>query len=277
MEYKTLSNGVKIPKLGFGVYKIDKSICENVVSDAIKAGFRLIDTAQRYENEEEVGKAIKKSGIKREAFFITNKVWITNAGEERAYNSIIESLNKMQLDYFDLVLVHQPFNDYYGTYRALVRLYKENKVKAIGVSNFLPDRLVDICKFNEITPHINQVETHIFNQQIYAHEIMNQYGVIHQAWGPFAQGKNNFFYNETLNNIGKKYNKSAAQVALKYLLQRDTLVVLKTTHYSRMLENIDVFDFYLTNEEMDKIKAMDQDTSVFFSHTDPEIVEYLMR
>lgn len=277
MEYKILSNGVKIPKLGFGVYKIDKEVCESVVLDAIKAGFRLIDTAVRYGNEEEVGKAIKKSGIPRSEFFITNKVWITDALENKAYNSVIDSLNKMGMDYFDLVLVHQPFNDYYGTYRALEKLYKEGKVKAIGVSNFLPDRLVDLCKFNDVVPHINQVETHVFNQQLYAHEIMKQYGVIHQAWGPFAQGKNNLFSNETLVNIGKKYGKSSAQIALKYLLQRDILVVLKTTHYARMVEDLDVFDFYLSEEDMTLIKELDQDTSVFFSHTDPEIIEYLMR
>lgn len=277
MEMATLNNGVKIPLLGFGLYKVEKADAYRVVSDAIKVGYRLFDTAQRYENEEEVGTAIKDSGIERSEFFITTKVWITNAGEETAYNSVIESMKKLQVDYLDLVLVHQPFNDYYGTYRALTRLYKEKKVRAIGVSNFYPDRLVDIVKFNEIVPQINQIETHVFNQQIYAHEIMNKYGIKHQAWSPLASGRNNLMSNELLTNIGKKYNKTAAQVALRYLIDIGDLVVVKSTHVERMKENMDIFDFFLTNEELESIHKLNENTSVFFDHSDPETVLYLTR
>lgn len=277
MEYKILNNGVKMPMIGFGLYKVDKSDAYRVVSDAIKVGYRLFDTAQRYDNEEEVGNAIKDSGIDRSEFFITTKVWITNAGEETAYNSVIDSMNKLQVDYLDMVLVHQPFNDYYGTYRALTKLYEEGKVRAIGVSNFYPDRLVDIVKFNKITPQVNQVETHVFAQQIYAHEIMRQYGVHHQAWSPLASGRNNLFYNETLTDIGKKYNKSAAQVALRYLLDMGVSIVVKSTHEERMRENLDVLDFFLSDEEKEKIHELNENTSVFFDHYDPETVEYLTR
>ena len=277
MEMVTLNNGVEIPLIGFGLYKVEKAEAYRVVSDAIKVGYRLFDTAQRYENEEEVGSAIKDSGIDRSEFFITTKVWITNAGEETAYNSVIESMKKLQVDYLDMVLVHQPFNDYYGTYRALTRLYKEKKVRAIGVSNFYPDRLVDIVKFNEITPQINQVETHVFNQQIYAHEIMKKYGVKLQAWSPLASGRNNLLSNELLTNIGKKYNKTAAQVALRYLIDIGDLVVVKSTHIERMKENIDILDFFLTNEEIESIHSLNENTSVFFDHNDPETVLYLTR
>lgn len=277
MEYKILNNGVKMPMIGFGLYKVDKNDAYRVVSDAIKVGYRLFDTAQRYDNEEEVGNAIKDSGIDRSEFFITTKVWITNAGEEVAYNSVIESMNILQVDYLDMVLVHQPFNDYYGTYRALTKLYEEGKVRAIGVSNFYPDRLVDIVKFNKITPQVNQVETHVFAQQIYAHEIMRQYGVHHQAWSPLASGRNNLLYNETLTDIGKKYNKSAAQVALRYLLDMGVSIVVKSTHEERMRENLDVLDFFLSDEEKEKIHELNENTSVFFDHYDPETVEYLTR
>lgn len=277
MEYKILNNGVKMPMIGFGLYKVDKNDAYRVVSDAIKVGYRLFDTAQRYDNEEEVGNAIKDSGIDRSEFFITTKVWITNAGEEVAYNSVIDSMNKLGVDYLDMVLVHQPFNDYYGTYRALTKLYEEGKVRAIGVSNFYPDRLVDIVKFNKITPQVNQVETHVFAQQIYAHEIMRQYGVHHQAWSPLASGRNNLLYNETLTDIGKKYNKSAAQVALRYLLDMGVSIVVKSTHEERMRENLDVLDFFLSDEEKEKIHELNENTSVFFDHYDPETVEYLTR
>lgn len=277
MEMITLNNGVEIPLIGFGLYKVEKNEAYRVVSDAIKVGYRLFDTAQRYENEAEVGSAIKDSGIDRSEFFITTKVWITNAGEENAYNSVIESMEKLQVDYLDMVLVHQPFNDYYGTYRALTKLYKEKKVRAIGVSNFFPDRLVDIVKFNEIIPQINQIETHVFNQQIYAHEIMKKYGVKHQAWSPLASGRNNLLSNELLTNIGKKYNKTAAQVALRYLIDMGDLVVVKSTHIDRMKENIDILDFFLTNEELESIHSLNENTSVFFDHYDPETVLYLTR
>lgn len=277
MEYKILNNGVKMPIIGFGLYKVSKEDAYRVVSDAISVGYRLFDCAQRYGNEEEVGQAIKDSKIDRSEFFITTKVWITNAKEEDAYRSVIESMEKLQIDYLDLVLVHEPYNDYYGTYRALTRLYEECKVRAIGVSNFYPDRVVDIVRFNKITPQVNQVETHVFNQQIYAHEIMRQYGVHHQAWSPLASGRNNLLYNEKLTNIGKKYNKSAAQVALRYLLDLGVSVVVKSTHKERMAENIDILDFFLTNEELEEIHSLNENTSVMFNHTDPETIEYLMR
>lgn len=271
-----LNNGVKMPILGYGVYQIaDQEECERCVLDAIEAGYRLIDTAQAYGNEEAVGKAIQKCGIPREALFITTKVWISNAGYEKAKKSIEESLEKLQLDYLDLVLIHQPFNDYYGTYRAMEDLYKEGKLKAIGVSNFYPDRLIDLIKFNEVVPAVNQVETHVFNQQIKAQEIMKKYGVHVQAWAPFAEGKNNLFSNETLKAVGDKYNKSTAQVALRYLIQREVSVLPKTVNKERMLQNIDVFDFELSQEDMDLIATLDQAESLFFSHYDPQTVEYL--
>lgn len=277
MEFKILNNGVKMPRIGFGLYKVPKEDAERVVSDAISVGYRLFDTAQRYDNEEEVGNAILKSGIDRSEFFITTKVWITNANEEDAYKSVIDSMNKLKVDYLDLVLVHQPFNDYYGAYRALTKLYEEGKVRAIGVSNFYPDRLVDIVKFNKVTPQINQIETHVFDQQIYAHEIMRQYGVHHQAWSPLASGRNNLFYNEILTKIGLKYNKTAAQVALRYLLDLGVSIVVKSTNIDRMKENLDILDFFLTSEEMEEIHSLNENTSVFFDHYDPETVEYLTR
>lgn len=276
MNYVKLNNGVKMPILGYGVYQIaDQEECERCVLDAIEAGYRLIDTAQAYANEEAVGKAIQKCGIAREELFITTKVWISNAGYEKAKKSIEESLEKLQLDYLDLVLIHQPFNDYYGTYRAMEDLYKEGKLKAIGVSNFYPDRLIDLIKFNEVVPAVNQVETHVFNQQVKAQEIMKKYGVHVQAWAPFAEGKNDLFSNETLKAVGDKYNKSTAQVALRYLIQREVSVLPKTVNKDRMIQNIDVFDFELSQEDMDLIATLDQAESLFFSHYDPQTVEFL--
>lgn len=276
MEFVELNNGIKMPILGYGVYQItDKKECERCVLDAIEVGYRLIDTAQAYGNEEAVGKAVKKCGVKREELFITTKVWIANAGYEKAKSSIEESLKKLQLDYLDLVLIHQPFNDYYGTYHAMEDLYKEGKIKSIGVSNFYPDRLIDITKFNEVVPAVNQVETHVFNQQIKPQEIMKKYGVQIQAWAPFAEGKNSFFTNETLKEVGDRYNKSVAQVALKYLIQRGVSVLPKTVNKERMIQNIDVFDFELTKEEMAVIEELDKAESLFFSHYDPQTVEYL--
>lgn len=273
-----LSNGVEMPILGFGVYQIkDLEECEKVVSDAIKVGYRLIDTAQVYGNEKAVGNAILKSGIPRSEFFITTKVWISNAGYEKALASIIESMEKLQTDYIDLVLIHQPFNDYYGTYRAMEKLYKEGKIKAIGVSNFYPDRLVDIMKFTEIPPMINQIETHVFNQRKDCHEVMEKYHVVHESWGPFAEGRNNLFQNETLINIGKKYNKTAAQVALRFLIQKNIIVIPKTTHIERMKENFDIFDFNLSGYDIENIERLDNKESLFFSHYDPDTVEYLTR
>lgn len=276
MEFVELNNGVKMPILGYGVFQIaDQKECERCVLDAIEVGYRLIDTAQAYGNEEAVGKAVKKCGVPREELFITTKVWIANAGYEKAKASIEESLRKMQLDYLDLVLIHQPFNDYYGTYRAMEDLYEEGKIRAIGVSNFYPDRLIDITKFNKIAPAVNQVETHVFNQQVKAQEIMKKYGVQIQAWAPFAEGKNNLFTNETLKEVGDKYNKSVAQVALRYLVQRGVSVLPKSVSKERMIQNIDVFDFELTVEDMNVIATLDKAESLFFSHYDPQTVEYL--
>lgn len=276
MEYVKLNNGVTMPILGFGVYQIqDQEECEKCVLDAISVGYRSIDTAQAYGNEEAVGRAIKKSGIPREEFFITTKVWISNAGYEKAKKSIEESLKKLQLNYLDLLLIHQPFNDYYGTYRAMEELYKKGKIRAIGVSNFYPDRLIDLIQFNEIIPAVNQIETHPFNQQTKAQEIMKKYGVQIESWGPFAEGRNGMFTNETLKTIGEKYIKSTAQVILRYLIQRGVVVIPKSVHKDRMKQNFDVFDFELSKDDMEMIAKLDKEESAFFSHYDPETVEYL--
>ena len=277
MEYVTLNNGVKMPILGYGVYQIpDAEECERCVLDAIEVGYRSIDTAQAYGNEEAVGNAIKKCGVAREELFITTKVWISNAGYEKAKASIAESLRKLQLDYLDLVLIHQPFGDYYGTYRAMEELYEQGKIRAIGVSNFYPDRYIDLVRFTNVGPAVNQVETHVFNQQLEAHEIMKKYGTQIESWGPFAEGRNELFTNETLQMIGDKYNKTTAQVALRYLLQREVVVIPKTTHKDRMIQNLDVFDFTLTEEDMETIKGLDKKESAFFSHYDPQLVEMLV-
>ena len=275
MEYVTLNNGIKMPILGYGVYQVDAEETERCVLDAISVGYRHIDTAQAYGNEEGVGNAIKKCGVPRDELFITTKVWISNAGYEKAKASIGESLKKLKTDYIDLLLIHQPFNDYYGTYRAMEEAYKAGTVRAIGVSNFYPDRLIDICQFVEVKPAINQVETHVFQQQAKAHEIMEKYGVQHESWGPFAEGRNDFFSNPVLNEIGKKYDKSAAQAALRYLIQNNVVVIPKSTHKERMIQNMDVFDFVLSAEDMAAIKALDKEESLFFSHYEPDTVEFL--
>lgn len=275
MEYVTLNNGVKMPKLGYGVYQVSNEECERCVLDAISVGYRSIDTAQAYGNEEAVGNAIAKCGVPREDLFITTKVWITNGGYENAKASLLESLHKLKTEYIDLVLIHQPFNDYYGTYRAMEDAYKEGWIRAIGVSNFYPDRLVDLCSFVEVKPAINQVETHVFQQQKKAHEYMVKYGVQHESWGPFAEGRKDFFTNPVLTEIGKKYSKSSAQVALRYLLQSDVVVIPKSTHKERMEQNFDVFDFTLSAEDMAAIAALDEGESLFFSHYDPAVVEML--
>lgn len=276
MEYKTLSNGVKMPILGFGVYQVpDLAECERVVSDAISVGYRSIDTAQAYMNEEAVGNAIRKSGIAREEFFITTKIWISNYGYEKAKASLDASLEKLQTDYIDLVLLHQPFGDYYGAYRAMEEYYKAGKIKAIGISNFAPDRVADLAIFSDVTPMVNQVETHVFNQQLNTRKTMDEYGVQIESWGPFAEGRNDFFTNETLVAIGQKYHKSAAQVALRYLIQRDVIVIPKTVHKNRMEQNFDVFDFVLTDDDMAEILKLDMGESQFFSHADPETVKAL--
>ena len=276
MEYITLNNGVKLPKVGFGVYQVtDQNECRQAVLDAIDVGYRLIDTAQAYSNEEAVGEAIKMSGVDRKDLFITTKVWISNYGYEKAKMSVEESLKKMQLDYLDLVLLHQPFNDYYGAYQALVDLYKEGKIKAIGVSNFYPDRLVDMAIFSEVTPAINQVEVNVFHQQKEAQVYNEKYGVQLEAWAPFAEGRNNMFSNPELKAIGEKYGKTVAQVILRWLVQRNIVPLSKSVKKSRMEENINIFDFELSKEDMDKISEMDKKESSFFSHYDPSIVEMI--
>lgn len=275
MEYVTLNNGVKMPILGYGVYQVDPAECERCVLDAIKTGYRSIDTAQAYYNEEGVGQAISKCGLPREELFVTTKVWISNAGYEKAKVSIEESLRKLKTDYIDLLLIHQPFNDYYGTYRAMEEAYREGKIRAIGVSNFYPDRLIDLCHFVEVAPAVNQVETHVFNQQTGARETMEKYKVQHESWGPFAEGRKDFFTNQTLNEIGAKYGKTAAQTALRYLIQKNIVVIPKSVHIERMAQNFDVFDFALDHFDMQRIAALDERESAFFSHYDPETVEFL--
>lgn len=276
MNYVTLNNGVEMPILGYGVFQVNPEECERCVTDAISVGYRSIDTAQAYQNEEGVGNAIKKSGIPREEFFITTKVWISNAGYEKAKASIDESLKKLQTDYIDLLLIHQPFGDYYGTYRAMEEAYKNGKVRAIGVSNFYPDRFIDIAEFNEIKPAVNQVETHVFNQQIKPQEIMQKYGTQLMSWGPFAEGKNDFFTNETLKSIGDKYSKSVAQVALRFLIQRGIVVIPKSVNKERMEQNLNVFNFELSQDDMNAIGKLDQAESLFFSHYDPSTVDFLI-
>ena len=275
MNFIELSNGIKMPRIGYGVYQIKKNECERCVLDALEIGYRLIDTAQAYYNEEEVGLAVKKSGIKREDIFITSKIWISNEGYEKARRSIDESLRRLNLDYIDLLLIHQPFGDYYGTYRAMEEAYKNKKLRAIGVSNFYPDRLIDICKFVDIKPMVNQIETHVFNQQKESHEIMNRYNIVHESWGPFAEGRKNFFDNKILMDIGKKYNKTVGQVALRFLFENDIVVIPKSVHKNRMQENFDIFDFELEKEDLDIIKNMDERESAFFSHYDSQMVEWL--
>lgn len=273
MEYVTLSNGVKMPKLGFGVFQISKDDCERCVLDAIKVGYRHIDTAQSYFNEEEVGNAIVKCGVPREELFITTKVWIDNYGYEKTKQSALNSMKKLKTEYIDLVLLHQPFGDYYGAYRALQELYKAGKIRAIGVSNFYPDRLADMVAFNDIPPQVNQVETNPLHQQIVAQENMTKRNVQMEAWAPFGEGRNNMFSNATLVEIGEKYNKSVAQIILRWLIQREVVALAKSTHVDRVKENFDVFDFELFKEDMKKISQLDTNTSLFFNHQTPEAVD----
>lgn len=275
MEHVTLNNGVKMPILGYGVYQVDPAECARCVRDAIEVGYRSIDTAQAYHNEEGVGEAVANCGIPRGEFFLTTKVWISNGGYENAKASIEESLRRLKTDYIDLLLVHQPFNDYYGTYRAMEEAYKAGKLRAIGVSNFYPDRLVDLCRFVEVTPAVNQVETHPFLQQNAAHEIMKKYGVQHESWGPFAEGRRDMFNNPVLQEIGNRHGKTVAQTILRFLIQSDVVVIPKSVRKDRMAENFDVFDFALTGAEMEAVRALDEDTSAFFSHYDPATVEFL--
>ncbi len=277
MQYITLSNGVKMPQLGYGVYQVTKEECERCVLDALEVGYRAIDTAQSYFNEVEVGDALQKSGIDRKEIFLTTKVWIEHYGYDAAKKSILQSMEKLKTDYIDLVLLHQPFADYYGAYRALEDLYEEGRLRAIGVSNFAPDRLVDIASFARIKPMVNQIETHPLNQQIEAHKWLEKYGVIHEAWAPFGEGRGNMFSNPVLQEIGDKYNKTAAQVIMRWQLQRGIVVIPKSTHKERMAQNLDVFDFTLNNEDMQAIAALDTKTSSFFSHQDPAMVEWFVQ
>ena len=276
MKTVKLNNGVEMPILGYGVYQVDPDECERCVKDAIETGYRMIDTAQAYCNEEEVGNAIKMSGVERSELFIVTKVWISNAGDKKAADSIDQSLRKLKTDYIDLLLIHQPFGDYYGTYRAMEKAYKAGKARAIGVSNFYPDRFVDLSNFVEIQPAINQVETHVFNQQKEARKIMQEYNTQIMSWGPFAEGKNNIFKNETLVSIGDKYSKSPAQVALRFLTQEGIIVIPKSVKKERMEENLNIFNFKLTDDELEEIRALDTGKSLFFSHYDPSTVKMII-
>ena len=275
METKILNNGVEMPVLGFGVYQVDEAICERCVSEALAAGYRSIDTASAYLNERAVGRAIRRSGVPREELFITTKLWVQDAGYESTKRAFAKSLERLQLDYLDLYLIHQPFGDVYGSWRAMEELYREGKVRAIGVSNFQPDRLVDLILHNEVVPAVNQVETHPFCQQAEEAGIMARYGVQAEAWAPFAEGRNNLFGNEVLTDLAAKHRKSVAQVVLRWLIQRGIVVIPKSVHKERMAENIDVFDFTLPPEDMARIAALDMKQSCFLSHRDPQTVEWL--
>lgn len=275
METKILNNGVEMPVLGFGVYQVDEAICERCVSEALAAGYRSIDTAAAYMNERAVGRAVRRSGIPRGELFITTKLWVQDAGYESAKRAFAASLERLQLDYLDLYLIHQPFGDVYGAWRAMEELYREGKVRAIGVSNFQPDRMVDLILHNEVVPAVNQVETHPFCQQAEETGIMARYGVQAEAWAPFAEGRNNLFGNEVLTDLAAKHRKSVAQVVLRWLIQRGIVVIPKSVHKERMAENIDVFDFTLPPEDMARIAALDMKQSCFLSHRDPQTVEWL--
>ena len=276
MQTVKLNNGIEMPILGYGVFLVDPKECERCVTDAINTGYRMIDTAQAYYNEEGVGEAIKKSGIKREEFFLVTKIWITNSGEEKAEKSIEESLKKLKTDYVDLLLIHQPFGDYYGTYRAMEKAYREGKTRAIGISNFFADRYVDLCNFVEIKPMINQMETHIFQQQRQLREYMKKYDTKLMSWSPMARGENNIFENELLKNIGAKYNKTTAQIALRFLIREDIVIIPKSTHKERMEENFNIFDFELSDEDMNLLKGLDKKESLFVNHYDPKFVENII-
>lgn len=276
MEYITLSNGVKMPILGYGVYQVTKEECERCVLDALKVGYRHIDTAQSYFNEEEVGSAIHKSGVLREEIFLTTKVWIEHFGYEQTKASVAESLRKLKTDYLDLVLLHQPFSDTYGAWRALEELYDEGKIRAIGISNFYADRMVDFASFNRIKPMVNQMETHIFNQQKSLKEWADKYDIRLEAWAPFGEDRRGTFDNTVISQIGEKYGKTTAQVMLRWNIQRGVVVIPKSTHIERMEENFDVFDFVLSEEDMAAIAALDKNESSFFSHQDPSIVEWFV-
>lgn len=274
METMKLYNGVEVPANGFGVYQVSKEDCKESVLTALKTGYRHIDTAQSYFNESEVGEALKESDVPRKEIFLTTKVWIDNYGEGKTYDSVVESLKKLQTDYLDLILLHQPVGDYYAAYRDLEKLYEEGKVRAIGVSNFYPDRLVDLCMFAKIKPMVNQIEVNVFNQQVEAKKWADKYGVVLEAWAPFAEGRNNMFHNEVLQAIGEKHNKSVAQVILRWLYQRGIVSLAKSVHEERIKENFDIYLFELDNDDMKKIETLDTKTSSFFNHQDPGIIEW---
>ena len=276
MEFVTLNNGVKMPILGYGVYQTPPEETKKCVLDALNTGYRSIDTAQAYGNEEGVGEAVAESGIARDEIFITTKIWISNAGYENAKKSIDESLKKLKSDYVDLLLIHQPFGDYYGSYRAMEEAYKQGKARAIGVSNFYPDRYLDIEHFAEIKPAVNQMETHVFQQQKVLKEYMAKHNTQLMSWGPFAEGKNDFFTNKVLSDIGAKYGKSVAQTALRFLIQSGVVVIPKSVHHERIEQNFNVFDFELSAEDMQTISGLDTGKSLFFSHHDPATVEWFM-
>lgn len=276
MQKVILNNGVEMPILGFGVFQIqDEKECEQAVYDAIMAGYRLIDTAASYLNEEAVGRAIKRSGVPREELFITTKLWVEDTGYERTKKAFEKSLEKLQLDYLDLYLIHQPFGDVYGSWRAMEELYREGKIRAIGVSNFYPDRLTDFIIHNEVVPAVNQVETHVFNQQIESAKLMKENNVQIESWGPFAEGKNNMFQNEILVSIAETHNKSVAQVVLRWLTQRGVVAIPKSVRKERIIENFNIFDFELSQEDMETIATLDTKQSLFFSHQDPEMVKWI--
>ena len=276
MQKVTLNNGVEMPILGFGVFQVtDLAECERSVTDAISTGYRLIDTAASYGNEEAVGKAIKNCSVNREDLFITTKLWIQSDGYEGAKKSFENSLKRLQLDYLDLYLIHQPLGDVYGEWRAMQELYKEGKVRAIGVSNFHPDRLIDLIVHNEIVPAVNQIETRPFHQQIETQSFLEENNVQIESWGPFAEGKNNLFHNELLLSIGKKYDKTIAQVVIRWLTQRCIIAIPKSVHNERMEENFNIFDFELSAEDMEAIKTLDTNASLFFDHRDPKMVKWL--
>ena len=276
MQYIKLSNGVKMPQMGYGVYQVTPNECERCVSDALNVGYRMIDTAQAYANEEGVGNAVKKSGIARDEVFIVSKIWISNYGYEKAKASIDESLRKLQMEYIDLMLLHQPFCDRYGAYRALEEAYREGKLRAIGVSNFYPDHLIDLASNVDVKPMVNQVETHVFDQQVEGQKYMDELDCRIMSWGPLAEGRNGFFTNELLGEIGKKYGKSIPQVALRWLLQRGVIIIPKSTHKERMAENLNIFDFELTADDMARIQTLDTGKSLFFDHHDAEVTKMFM-
>jgi len=276
MKHIVLNNGVEMPILGFGVFQVrDAEVCERSVYEAIQTGYRLIDTAASYLNEDAVGKAIKRSGVTREELFVTTKLWIQDAGYERTKKAFEKSLHRLQLDYLDLYLIHQPFGDVYGSWRAMEELYREGRIRAIGVSNFQPDRIMDLIVHNEVVPAVNQIETHPFNQQIETQKFLQENNVQIESWGPFAEGKNNIFQNELLLSIAGKYQKTVAQVILRWLTQRGVVVIPKSVRKERIEENFNIFDFELGPEDMDAIISLDMKVSSFFDHRDPETVKRL--